>query len=176
MSRTFNGGDAFLVMIRANEYHIRGRHVSSCVTLWVASTCVTARELYHLSETACLLLQWIDGAMTAACEGCGSPSTTGVTHVERFNLSTFRSHCCCRDAYSSLHGSQDSLVVKATGRFMILNPVVLKIRRIGKRCMLNLSKLKPPGVEVRIGMPAEVSSPSRDHGSKFRGPSPKVLE
>ncbi|GFT40233.1 hypothetical protein TNCV_627411 [Trichonephila clavipes] len=31
------------------------------------------------------------------------------------------------------------------------------------------------GVEVKTGVPAQVSSSSLDHGSKLRGPSPKVL-
>ncbi|GFV11950.1 hypothetical protein TNCV_3181811 [Trichonephila clavipes] len=43
---------------QANErYHICGEHESNCVTLWVASSCVTAWELRQLCEAAL----WSDG-------------------------------------------------------------------------------------------------------------------
>ncbi|GFV66994.1 uncharacterized protein TNCV_356801 [Trichonephila clavipes] len=59
------------------------------------------------------------------------------------------------------------------------SPVPLKIRRVGQRCSLNLSRAETSsrwcGVVVRRGVPAQVSSTSLDHGSKLRGPSPKAL-
>ncbi|GFX13326.1 uncharacterized protein TNCV_2907491 [Trichonephila clavipes] len=59
------------------------------------------------------------------------------------------------------------------------SPVPLKIRRVGQRCTLNLSRAETSsrwcGVVVRRGVPAKVSSTSLDHGSKLRGPSPKAL-
>ncbi|GFW64090.1 uncharacterized protein TNCV_707951 [Trichonephila clavipes] len=52
-------------------------------------------------------------------------------------------------------------------------------RRVGERCTLNLSRAQTSsrwcGVVVRRGVPAQVSSSSLDHGSNFRGPSPKAL-
>ncbi|GFW70731.1 hypothetical protein TNCV_2922861 [Trichonephila clavipes] len=65
----------------------------------VVSSCVTAKELRHLCETSylhqCLtiwlLLRWIDGATTAASEGCGSLCRARVTNEGgRFDLDTFR--------------------------------------------------------------------------------------
>ncbi|GFU34636.1 uncharacterized protein TNCV_1993551 [Trichonephila clavipes] len=57
--------------------------------------------------------------------------------------------------------------------------VPLKIRHVGQRCTLNLSRAETSsrwcGVVVRRGVPAQVSSTSLDHGSKLRGPSPKAL-
>ncbi|GFX82456.1 uncharacterized protein TNCV_2166041 [Trichonephila clavipes] len=60
------------------------------------------------------------------------------------------------------------------------SPVPLKIRRVGQRCTLNLSRAETSsrwcGVVVRRGeVPAQVSSTSLDHGSKLRGPSPEAL-
>ncbi|GFT96068.1 uncharacterized protein TNCV_313401 [Trichonephila clavipes] len=60
------------------------------------------------------------------------------------------------------------------------SPVPLKIRRVGQRCTLNLSKAETSsrwcGVVARKrGVPAQVSTTSLDHGSKLRGPSPKAL-
>ncbi|GFS92653.1 uncharacterized protein TNCV_1160971 [Trichonephila clavipes] len=59
------------------------------------------------------------------------------------------------------------------------SPVPLKIRRVGQRCTLNLSRAETSsrwcGVVVRRGVAAQVSSTSLDHGSKLRGPSPKAL-
>ncbi|GFU73107.1 uncharacterized protein TNCV_1353981 [Trichonephila clavipes] len=53
------------------------------------------------------------------------------------------------------------------------SPVPLKTRRVGQRCMLNLSRAETSsrwcGVVVkRGGVPAQVSSTSLDHGSKLR--------
>ncbi|GFY15622.1 uncharacterized protein TNCV_1282701 [Trichonephila clavipes] len=58
------------------------------------------------------------------------------------------------------------------------SPVPLKTRRVGQRCMLNLSGaeafFRRCGVVVRRGWgPDQVSSTSLDHGSKLRGPSPE---
>ncbi|GFS51270.1 uncharacterized protein TNCV_3533372 [Trichonephila clavipes] len=59
------------------------------------------------------------------------------------------------------------------------SPVTLKTRRVGERCMLNLSRAQTSshwcGVVVRRGVPAQVSSSSLDHGSKLRGLRPKAL-
>ncbi|GFV05416.1 uncharacterized protein TNCV_226271 [Trichonephila clavipes] len=60
------------------------------------------------------------------------------------------------------------------------SPVPLKTRRVGKRCMLNLSRAQTSshwcGVVVkRGGVPAWVSSTSLDHGSKLSGLLPKAL-
>ncbi|GFS71317.1 uncharacterized protein TNCV_5050601 [Trichonephila clavipes] len=59
------------------------------------------------------------------------------------------------------------------------SPVPLKTRRVRYRCTLNLSRGQTSsrwcGVVVRRGVPAQVSSTSLDHSSKFRGPSPKAL-
>ncbi|GFX53210.1 uncharacterized protein TNCV_362051 [Trichonephila clavipes] len=57
--------------------------------------------------------------------------------------------------------------------------IPLKIRRVGQRYMLNLSRAETSsrwrGVVVRRGVPAQVSSTSLDNGSKLRSPSPKAL-
>ncbi|GFY18894.1 uncharacterized protein TNCV_3875821 [Trichonephila clavipes] len=62
---------------------------------------------------------------------------------------------------------------------MSTSPVPLKTRRVGQRCMLNLSRAETAsrwcGVVVKRGMSVQVSSTSLDHGSKLRGPSPKAL-
>ncbi|GFU55728.1 hypothetical protein TNCV_1488401 [Trichonephila clavipes] len=61
---------------------------------------------------------------------------------------------------------------------MSSSPVPLKTRSVKAAMPLNLSELKRPpvGMEVvRRGVPAQVSSTSLAHGSKLRGPSPKVL-
>ncbi|GFX43327.1 uncharacterized protein TNCV_2390351 [Trichonephila clavipes] len=62
---------------------------------------------------------------------------------------------------------------------MSSSPVPLKIRLVGERCTLNLSRAQRSsrwcGVVVRRGVPAQVSSTSLDHGSKLRGMSPKAL-
>ncbi|GFU50145.1 uncharacterized protein TNCV_640571 [Trichonephila clavipes] len=62
---------------------------------------------------------------------------------------------------------------------MSSSPVPLKIRRVGQRCTLNLSRAETSsrwcGVVVRRGVSAQVSSTSLDHGSKLRGPSPKAF-
>ncbi|GFV73319.1 uncharacterized protein TNCV_166771 [Trichonephila clavipes] len=59
------------------------------------------------------------------------------------------------------------------------SPVPLKIRRVGQRCTLNLSRVETSsrwcGVVVRRGVPDQVSSTSLNHVSKLRGPSPKAL-
>ncbi|GFW92542.1 uncharacterized protein TNCV_518591 [Trichonephila clavipes] len=59
------------------------------------------------------------------------------------------------------------------------SPVLLKTRHVRERCTLNLSSAETfsrwCGVVVRRGVPSRVSSSSLDHGSKLRGPSPKVL-
>ncbi|GFW97471.1 hypothetical protein TNCV_4991471 [Trichonephila clavipes] len=57
------------------------------------------------------------------------------------------------------------------------SPVPLKTRRVGERCMLNLSGLKCPrwcSVEVRRGV-ASSGVVLVDHGSKLRGYSPIAL-
>ncbi|GFW50592.1 uncharacterized protein TNCV_2888941 [Trichonephila clavipes] len=60
------------------------------------------------------------------------------------------------------------------------SPAPLKTRRVEQRCTLILSRAETSsrwfGVVVRRGwVPAQVSSVSLDHGSKFRSPSPKAL-
>ncbi|GFU94496.1 uncharacterized protein TNCV_2644821 [Trichonephila clavipes] len=66
-----------------------------------------------------------------------------------------------------------------TGLVTSSSPLPLKTRRVGQRCTLNLSRAQTSSpwcdVVVRRGVPAQVSSSSLDHGSKLRGPSPKVL-
>ncbi|GFU51166.1 uncharacterized protein TNCV_966571 [Trichonephila clavipes] len=60
---------------------------------------------------------------------------------------------------------------------MSSSPVPLKTRRVGQQeeiCRAETSS-RWCGVVVRRGVPAQVSSMSLDHGSKLRGPSPKVL-
>ncbi|GFW18837.1 hypothetical protein TNCV_5132901 [Trichonephila clavipes] len=60
--------------------------------------------------------------------------------------------------------------------------VLLKNRRVGGRCTLNLWKLKRPPVGVvwklRDGgeIPVQMSSSLFDHGSKLQGPPPKAFE
>ncbi|GFX16068.1 hypothetical protein TNCV_4703261 [Trichonephila clavipes] len=60
-------------------------------------------------------------------------------------------------------------------------PVPIKIRRVGQRCMINLSRAETScrwcGVIVRRGWcQLKVSLSSLDHGSELRGSSPIVLE
>ncbi|GFX45118.1 uncharacterized protein TNCV_3431661 [Trichonephila clavipes] len=60
------------------------------------------------------------------------------------------------------------------------SPVPLKTHRIGKRCTLNLSRAQTSSrwcsvVVRKRKLPIQASSPSLDHGSKLRGPSPKAL-
>ncbi|GFV45920.1 uncharacterized protein TNCV_1977561 [Trichonephila clavipes] len=60
------------------------------------------------------------------------------------------------------------------------SPVPPKTHRVRQQCTLNLSRAETSsrwcGVGVRRGgVPSQVSSTSLDHGSKLRGPSPKVL-
>ncbi|GFW10725.1 uncharacterized protein TNCV_4918441 [Trichonephila clavipes] len=62
---------------------------------------------------------------------------------------------------------------------MRLSPVPLKTRRVGVRCMFNMSRAQTSsrccGVVNRRGVPTQVSSLSLDHGSKLRGPSQNAL-
>ncbi|GFU50258.1 uncharacterized protein TNCV_300911 [Trichonephila clavipes] len=62
---------------------------------------------------------------------------------------------------------------------MSSNPVPLKIRRVGQRCTLNLSRAETSsrwcGVVVRRGVLSQVHPTSLDHSSKSRGPSTKAL-
>ncbi|GFU26103.1 uncharacterized protein TNCV_5105571 [Trichonephila clavipes] len=56
------------------------------------------------------------------------------------------------------------------------SPVPPKTHRVGQRCTLNLSRAEMSSrwCDV-VGVSAQVSSTSLDHGSKLRGPSPKAL-
>ncbi|GFS61890.1 uncharacterized protein TNCV_2592081 [Trichonephila clavipes] len=72
-----------------------------------------------------------------------------------------------------------SLVVKVSDRGWHVtssSPVPLKTHRVEERCTLNLSRAQTSsglcGVVVKIGVPAQVSSSSLDHGSKLRSSSP----
>ncbi|GFX15511.1 uncharacterized protein TNCV_3304401 [Trichonephila clavipes] len=60
---------------------------------------------------------------------------------------------------------------------MSSSPVSLKTLRVGQRCTLDLSRaqMSSRGVVVRRGGAISGVSLSLDHGSKLRGPSPKVL-
>ncbi|GFX96693.1 uncharacterized protein TNCV_244801 [Trichonephila clavipes] len=66
------------------------------------------------------------------------------------------------------------------GRYdMSSSPVPLKIRRVGHRCSLNLSRAETSsfrcGAVVRRGVLTQVSTTSLDNGSKLLDPSLKAL-
>ncbi|GFT90979.1 hypothetical protein TNCV_2008431 [Trichonephila clavipes] len=58
------------------------------------------------------------------------------------------------------------------------SPVPPKTSCVGQRCMLNMSRAETSSRWCSVvgeGMPAQESSTSFDHGSKFRGPLSKAL-
>ncbi|GFX83072.1 hypothetical protein TNCV_4986661 [Trichonephila clavipes] len=94
--------------------------------------------------------------------------------IEKTNM-TFEKFCSCMSTI--MQHRKKSRGRENKDEFAI-QTLPLKTRRVGQRCTLNLSRAEtssrwcgsPP-----VGVQAQVSSTSLDHGSKLRGPSPNAL-